>query len=103
MKIDVHTEHCCIAHGCKYMDPKCTVTTGKKKQSGRCFDCHENGFTKIPTDGRSMSGEDLDLLREIVNKARFGQPYKQLFPEMRKRFKESPEFKQVVREALGPK
>lgn len=30
---DVHTEHCCKEHGCKYSDRKCTVVTGKKIQS----------------------------------------------------------------------
>ena len=36
---DVHTEHCCIIHGCKYWDDNCTVTTKQKKQSFRCEDC----------------------------------------------------------------
>jgi hypothetical protein len=36
---DVHTEHCCIKHGCKYSDPNCTVTTGKAPQSFPCEDC----------------------------------------------------------------
>lgn len=100
VKKDVHTEHCCIAHGCKYMDKKCTVTTRKKPQSGRCYDCYEDGFDVIPNDGRSMNAEDFDLLREIINKGRYGQPYKHLLPEMQKRFKESPEFKRIVGESL---
>ena len=38
---DVHTEHCCIVHGCKYGDDTfggdgCPVSSGKKKQSGPC-------------------------------------------------------------------
>lgn len=33
---DVHTDHCCIVHGCKYGDDACTVTTGRKKQSASC-------------------------------------------------------------------
>lgn len=36
---DVHTEHCCLRHGCKYGDDKCTVTTGKERQSYPCEDC----------------------------------------------------------------
>ena len=36
---DVHTEHCCAIHGCKYRDPCCTVTTGKAPQSYDCEDC----------------------------------------------------------------
>jgi len=36
---DVHTEHCCIVHGCKYSDEKCTVTTRRLKQSHGCENC----------------------------------------------------------------
>jgi hypothetical protein len=36
---DVHTEHCCIDHGCKYGDENCTVVTGKLPQSFACEDC----------------------------------------------------------------
>ncbi len=36
---DVHTEHCCKKHGCKYNDEDCTVTTGKKLQSDPCEEC----------------------------------------------------------------
>ncbi len=100
---DVHTEHCCIVHGCKYGDDSttCSVTTGRKKQSFMCENCTEEGFTEIPTLSRKMNDDDFDLLREIVNKARFGQTYKHLLPEMKKRFDASPEFKRVVRESLG--
>lgn len=38
---DVHTEHCCIRHGCKYGHEFCTVTTAKKKQSYPCEICDE--------------------------------------------------------------
>jgi hypothetical protein len=36
---DVHTEHCCLRHGCKYCDPDCSVTSGEKPQSYDCEDC----------------------------------------------------------------
>jgi hypothetical protein len=36
---DVHTEHCCLEHGCKYNNPECTVTTGQKVQSYSCETC----------------------------------------------------------------
>lgn len=36
---DVHTEHCCSIHGCKYNDPNCSVTTGKRPQSFPCESC----------------------------------------------------------------
>lgn len=29
---DVHTERCCLRHGCKYGDPNCTVENGTKPQ-----------------------------------------------------------------------
>ena len=38
---DVHTEHCCKKHGCKYSDPACTVAYGDKVQSFPCEDCDE--------------------------------------------------------------
>lgn len=41
---DVHTEHCCKKHGCKYtltLTPpdSCTVVSGEKEQSFPCEDC----------------------------------------------------------------
>jgi hypothetical protein len=36
---DVHTDHCCLKHGCKYSDKDCTVRLGKKKQSYPCETC----------------------------------------------------------------
>lgn len=36
---DVHTEHCCIFHGCKYLSENCTVLSKEKKQSFRCEAC----------------------------------------------------------------
>ncbi len=38
---DVHTEHCCAIHGCKYGDKDCPVETGKKIQSFPCEMCGE--------------------------------------------------------------
>lgn len=38
---DVHTEHCCSIHGCKYSDDDCPVATGKKVQSFPCEACGE--------------------------------------------------------------
>ena len=37
---DVHTEHCCVKHGCKYGDDDCTVWLGFKRQSYPCESCH---------------------------------------------------------------
>lgn len=36
---DVHTEHCCEIHGCKYGDEKCTVLTRAATQSDLCETC----------------------------------------------------------------
>lgn len=36
---DVHTEHCCAKHGCKYGQPECPVANGQKPQSFPCEDC----------------------------------------------------------------
>lgn len=36
---DVHTEHCCARHGCKYGDENCTVASGLKQQSYPCESC----------------------------------------------------------------
>lgn len=48
---DVHTEHCCAKHGCKYGDDDCTVTTGLAPQSFDCESCDwekEQGVTERP-------------------------------------------------------
>ena len=38
---DVHTEHCCYRHGCKYGKDDCSVETGDKQQSYPCEQCSE--------------------------------------------------------------
>ena len=40
-KTDVHTAHCCLKHGCKYLDDNCTVTTGKRLQEYPCEECEK--------------------------------------------------------------
>ena len=47
-KKDVHTEHCCFLHGCKYKSSLCPVTSGAKKQSFPCEQCVEEGAAKEP-------------------------------------------------------
>lgn len=39
---DVHTEHCCAEHGCKYGDPDCPVVNDIKLQSYPCERCDED-------------------------------------------------------------
>jgi hypothetical protein len=41
MEKDVHTEHCCKRHGCKYGNLDCTVAHGNKIQS---YDCEACGY-----------------------------------------------------------
>lgn len=46
---DVHTEHCCIFHGCKYgKDETCTVMTKMAPQSYRCELCESDGIDIRP-------------------------------------------------------
>ncbi len=46
----VHTEHCCILHGCKYNDDDCPVENNIKPQSCLCESCsfqiEENGYSE---------------------------------------------------------
>lgn len=45
---DVHTEHCCILHGCKYgEDDICTVQLGKYPQSYPCDNCSFDGIKSV--------------------------------------------------------
>lgn len=39
---DVHTEHCCRIHGCKYNDSGCSVANKTKIQSFECEDCTDS-------------------------------------------------------------
>lgn len=38
---DVHTDHCCRWHGCKYGDEGCTVVTGVAPQEYPCEECDD--------------------------------------------------------------
>jgi len=46
-KKDVHTEHCCYRHGCKYGKDDCSVETGEKEQSHPCEQCCEEAADPI--------------------------------------------------------
>lgn len=37
--VNVHTEHCCYKHGCKYANEQCPVTLGIQSQSYPCEEC----------------------------------------------------------------
>ena len=59
---DVHTEHCCVRHHCKYGEDDfyCTVKTGKKRQSFVCEDCEEEGILNLTTLRKVMYKEISD-------------------------------------------
>ena len=58
----VHTEHCCIIHGCKYGDESCPVTTKSKKQSYPCEFCVENEDVAEKMINRAISKHEPDAL-----------------------------------------
>lgn len=41
---DVHTEHCCKTHGCKYGYIDCPVESGQKQQSFPCEQCEWDDY-----------------------------------------------------------
>jgi hypothetical protein len=67
---DVHTEHCCIAHGCKYGDDSCTVTTGKLPQSYLCMDCEEDSNLETNTELLKLIQQHTGLFADSVARRR---------------------------------
>jgi hypothetical protein len=68
----VHTEHCCLKHGCKYGDDDCPVESGAKFQSFDCEACYEEkgdpNFLRIntlETEAAKLRGE-LAVLRNAI-------------------------------------
>jgi hypothetical protein len=53
---DVHTEHCCIRHGCKYGKEDCPVVTRAKKQSFACEYCQYDaeGYTQAGIHAQNL-------------------------------------------------
>lgn len=64
---DVHTEHCCSKHGCKYLDANCTVLTGKGKQAYPCESCNEDA--QIAAKHSDPSEEEARLCAAVVDAA----------------------------------
>jgi len=54
----VHTEHCCVLHGCKYSDEDCPVVLRTKRQSYLCEQCDDDHIKDIPDPAH----EDYDVL-----------------------------------------
>ena len=55
---DVHTEHCCVVHGCKYVNDECTVATKQKVQSYDCEYCEWD---------KAEKKEEIELLQESLD------------------------------------
>jgi len=67
---DVHTEHCCIDHGCKYGNENCTVTTGKIQQSYSCMDCEEELKLESNNELLKLIQQHTELLADSVARRR---------------------------------
>lgn len=65
---DVHTEHCCIKHGCKYGDETCTVTTGAKTQSFPCHYCHDDKQEIVEATDYPAIIDQLRLVADLAEK-----------------------------------
>lgn len=79
MAKDIHTEHCCIVHGCKYGEEDCTVMQKKQPQSHRCELCDEEGMDPTQaTDETSIynfkPGEYYKLIRDESKGDEKGNP-----------------------------
>lgn len=80
MKKDVHTEHCCVYHGCKYGDEDCTVVTKLAPQSYPCEDCRtpEQIVTKIY---HLLKGQGYEVSRDAIREI---MPEKKGFYDVRR-------------------
>ncbi len=47
---DVHTEHCCMVHGCKYGKKHCPVVIKEKRQSYPCESCEYQKIDPTKSD-----------------------------------------------------
>lgn len=62
----VHTEHCCVYHGCKYGDDDCPVWLGIKPQSYGYWDGMSN-IVPIEECISLVTPAELEERRELVN------------------------------------
>lgn len=58
---NVHTEHCCIQHGCKYGDNDCPVYSNRTQviQSYPCESCNLSGIYSLEDLKKVLEGEVL--------------------------------------------
>ena len=67
---DVHTEHCCLIHGCKYCSEECTVISGEKEQSFKCEECDYEDNQRSVWSKCEMSNEQMvSVPREMIVEA----------------------------------
>ena len=55
---NVHAEHCCKEHGCKYSEQDCPVVTGEMEQSHPCQDCQKTYPNGEPVTKDCIQSED---------------------------------------------
>jgi hypothetical protein len=81
---DVHTEHCCKVHGCKYGDETCSVVTGLKKQSYPCENCGDppGSLQSVPETG------GVPDIREVMDAAYY--PIREELDRLEKILKRDP-------------
>lgn len=65
----VHTEHCCIDHGCKYGDADCPVCLGLKPQSFQCEQCQWDD----ENESAFKDAERYRALRECIDPTIWGK------------------------------
>jgi|14BtaG_2_1085337.scaffolds.fasta_scaffold00006_36 hypothetical protein len=68
----VHTEHCCVIHGCKYRDEDCTVVTYQKRQSFLCEDC---SWTLGEFEDMKEAHNRIIELKTLLDCVRAGSPH----------------------------
>lgn len=64
MNTNVHSEHCCIIHGCKYVDENCPVEKGLQKQSYPCEVCGDDKTSYKHEWGKMNGCETCDVIDE---------------------------------------
>lgn len=62
---DVHTEHCCTTHGCRYGGGDCTIISGEKPQSFPCEFCE---FEREQRTNYLASAPDDDIITEVYRR-----------------------------------
>lgn len=74
---NVHTEHCCVSHGCKYGDDDhCPVTTGIKLQSFPCENCQpeiEQAHVRFRSEPTIQKTDDTGVVTLDATEMKFGE------------------------------